>query len=325
MADGTSLRATAQAITPRRWEFITNLPALGITGGNCAFLTTPSLFTIPSGTSSQQPFLVAIKDVYDQQLTFGYNSNVQLVTITDAVGKITTLTYNTAGLVEKVTDPFGRNALFEYDANRNLIKITDIGGYSSQLTYDANVYVTSLEKGGDRWQVYIEPNGQVVFYYYPPPGGPMWENYRITITHPKGEKEEYFYSGDTFKGWYVSPNNYVQYVDQSTNNGSSNIPKTIYYFTNYSGRKGAIRSVDYPNNSDVAYTYDQAGNVTRLTNADNKYYDLTYNSMGRVTSIKDPKGNTTDYVYAANGIDLLSARDGRGSVRSNTTANTVLN
>lgn len=272
------------------------------------------IYDIPAGTNSQQPFLVAIKDAYDQQLTFGYNSNVQLTTITDAVGKVTTLTYNATGLVEKVTDPFSRNALFEYDGNRNLTKITDMGGYSSQLSYDANVYVTSIQKGDDRWQIYIEPNGQTVYYYYPPPGASMWENYRITITHPNGEKEEYFYSGDTLKGWHVSPNNYIQYVDANINNGAGNVPKTLYYFSNYSALKGAINRIDYPDGGDVIYSYDQAGNVTELTDADNKYQEFTYNSMGRVTSAKAPKGNTTRYVYAANGVDLLSVQDDRGAI-----------
>ncbi len=274
---------------------------------------TVFVYDIPSGTSSQQPFLVALKDAYGQGISFSYNSSVQLTTITDAVGQVSTLTYNANGLVEKVTDPFGREALFTYDANDNLTQITDMGGYWSRMTYDADVYVTSIEKADGLWQVWVEPADSSSAGYYNPPGTPMWANYRITVTNPDGGKEEYFYDGYHRKGWYVSPNDYVEYVDSSISNGASSTPKTKYAYSTYSGSKGKVSRITYPGQGSVSYSFDSNGNTTRTTDANNKYFAYTYNALGYPTSITDPKGNVTQFVYAANNVDLLSIQDGRGA------------
>jgi YD repeat-containing protein len=101
-------------------------------------------YQIPTGTSSQQPFLTALRDAYGQTLTFGYDANVNLTAITDAQGKVFTLSYSASGLVTNVADPFGRNASFQYDANKNLTKIADMGGYWSTLSYNTNVFVTTI-------------------------------------------------------------------------------------------------------------------------------------------------------------------------------------
>ncbi len=109
-----------------------------------AFLNgTVYVYDIPQGTASLQPFLVEIKDVYGQKLSFGYNSNVLLETITDALGKVTTLIDNNSdGLIDQIDDPFGRSAYFQYDLNGNLTRITDMGGYWTDLGYNTDVYLT---------------------------------------------------------------------------------------------------------------------------------------------------------------------------------------
>ncbi|RLB99630.1 MAG: hypothetical protein DRI57_33310, partial [Deltaproteobacteria bacterium] len=237
---------------------------------------TVYIYDIPAGTDSLQPFLVEIKDVHGQKLTFGYNADVQLTTITDALGRNTTLTYNTDGLVTKVTDPFGRSASFEYDENRNLRKITDMGGYWSGFDYDEDVYLTKLENDRGRWKFYIEPADGIVenSNNYPPPGDAMWENYRITITHPEGETEEYFYYGgfDTYGegySWYVSPKNYISWQSQEVNNFRMDTPKTRYFLTQTdSGQRGEIRKVLYPGGRYVEYGYDtDTGSRISVTNS----------------------------------------------------------
>lgn len=197
------------------------------------------VYNIPAGTTSLQPFLVEIRDPYDKKITFGYNANVRLKTITDALGRMTTLTYNNQGLVTKITDPFMRTALFNYDADRNLIKITDMGGHASSLSYDGDVYLTRIVNEKGQWDFYIEPSDNVQAYAndYPPPGANMWESYRITITNPLGENEEYFYHGGCGSAigisscgysWYVSPKHYVYPNLSGSVNNFKSAPKTVY-------------------------------------------------------------------------------------------------
>lgn len=274
------------------------------------------IYDLPAGTGSMQPFLVELGDAHGQKLTFGYNAAVQLTTITDAQGQVTRFAYNATGLVETVTDPFGRTAGFQYDANRNLTQITDMGGYWSRLSYDANVYLTSIEKADGLWRFLVEPaGGYNSSDPYPPPGSAMWENYRITITDPAGKSSEWHYNGYSSYSWYVSPRHYVPWQSNQVNNYASNPPKTLFYPDRYSGAKGQIGRIVYPGQGQESYQYDSRGNVTQVTRPDGGIYQYAYNEKGKVTSITDPQGAVTTLVYAANGVDLLSVTDGRGTIR----------
>jgi YD repeat-containing protein len=178
------------------------------------------VYSIPGGTTSQQPFLTAIRDAYGNTLSLAYNSNIQLTIITTASGDVFTLGYNSSGLVTNVADAFGRNATFQYDTNKNLIQITDMGGYWSSFTYDTNVFLTGITDARGTWNVKTQPadgipNGSNP---YPQPGTAMWQNYRVTITNPLGQSEEYQYNGYSHYSWYVSPHDYVPYSSPSLNN-----------------------------------------------------------------------------------------------------------
>ncbi|HDH04974.1 MAG TPA: hypothetical protein ENH01_04575 [Nitrospirae bacterium] len=278
---------------------------------------TVYIYNIPAGTSSLQPFLVEISDAYGQSLNFTYNTNVQLTTITDATGKTTTLYYNTDGLIYQVTDPFGRSASFEYDANRNLTKITDMGGYWAGFDYDSDIYLTKIENDRGIWEFYTEPADGIynLSNDYPAPGDAMWEDYRITVRNPLGGKEEYHYTGNLFFGWYVSPRDYMDYVNFNNNNFRSNVPKIRYDYTpTYSGQRGEIGKITYPEGGYIQYGYDSNGNRTSVTDSHWHATSYTYNNMGRVTTITDAKGNVTTMTYAANGVDLLEIQNGLGTI-----------
>lgn len=273
------------------------------------------IYDIPANTNSQQPFLTEIRDVHGQKLTFGYDQNARMTSITAATGEIFTLSYNQNNRVTKVSDPFGREAKFEYDTQGNLTKITDMAGYSSVFTYDQNAYVTSITNGGGQWLVHTEPadgidNGMVI---YSPPGDLMWENYRITITRPDGKKEEYYYDGYHRDGWYVSPENYVEY-DESKNNYSSSVKKNKYDYTFYNGSRGKISYITTPEGRGNAYSYDSNGNITTTTNSQGKNYQYTFNPSGRITSVISPEGQTVQMLYGANGVDVTSINDGLGNI-----------
>jgi len=251
----------------------------------------------PAGT-----FLTGIRDVYNQQLIFGY-SNDRISTITDSLNKVTTLTDgNSDGLIDQIDDPFGRSAFFEY-TNGNLTKITDMGGYWSQFTYDADSFLQSMTNERGTWSFQTEfPDG---IYNnadpYPKPGQPMWENYRITITDPLGNKEEYHYYG--MHTWHVAPKDYVPYTDPVTNNYKS-AKKTIYYIDR-GVPEGRIGKVLTPEGVSVKYEYDPAtGQPSTITDAHDHKEQYTYNSFGLATSKTDAKNNLTTFEYYPNNIDV---------------------
>jgi RHS repeat-associated protein len=280
------------------------------------------VYNIPAGTASLQPFLVEIRDRQGQKLTVTYDSNVRLTTINDALGRATTLTYNAQGLVTQVTDPFSRSAAFEYDADRNLTKITDMGGYWSTISYDADAYITSIENQKGKWLFYIEPADGVVAYSddYAPPGEHMWQSYRITMTNPFGDKEEYFYHGgcgnavginDCGYSWYVSPKHYVPYASGSVNNFRS-ARKTIFHNTLISGN-GEISKIEDPEGTSISFGYDYSnGNRTSITDANGNITSITYDTRGNITNITDPLSNSVQLNYDSND-NLTSLIDPAGN------------
>jgi RHS repeat-associated protein len=286
---------------------------------------TVFVYKLPPGTTSQQPFLVEIRNVYGQKLRMGYDSKVRLTTITDAQGLITTLTYNDNDLVTMVKDPFSRTATFIYDSQRNLRKITDMGGYWTSFTYDADVYLTTLTDARGTWRFATEPadgipNGIPGYpdgNPYPAPGATMYENYRITATNPLGKKSEYYFCGDNAWGWYVNFREYKPYV--SLEDSNYNVPRRIHHFNHYGPLRGEISSIYYPegypsNGLSHSFGYDSAGNCTQIYDG-SAFYDFTYNDQGNITSKSLPIYYDKIYLaYAANGVDLVEVKDPLGTV-----------
>jgi RHS repeat-associated protein len=148
----------------------------------------------------------------------------------------------------------------------------------------------------------------------------MWESYRISITNPLDEKEEYFYhagSGELIGiqeyaySWYVSPGDYVSYVNGLVNNLRS-APKTLYFLTTlyHNGNNGEIKRITYPEGGYIEYmNYDSSTGKPRTINEfhgsgviHSSYY--TYNTNGRITSFTDAKGNIFTFNYYPDDIDI---------------------
>ncbi len=275
-------------------------------------------YAIPAGTFSLQPFLVAVRDRHGLALRFEYDASGRLARILDAQGGVTTLVYAPEGLLTQVSDPFGRTAFFTYDVNGNLTRITDMGGYWAQFSYDSNSYLTSLDTAAGRWLFRVEPADGIEndFNAYPAPGGTMWEDYRVTVTNPLGGRDEYYYNGYSSYSWYVAPRNYVDYVDNTTNNFSDNVAKTTYEYsaifrngTYVSGEVGGVIS----DSGLVSMLYDNNANIILENRMGAPEVAYTYNDNGSVTSVSDVFGTKT-FTYSANGVDPVRIDGPAGSV-----------
>ncbi len=259
--------------------------------------------------------LSEIVDIHGNGLTLGYTDD-DLTIITDALGQATTLQYNADGLVERVADPFGQEALFGYDAERNLISLTDMVGFTTTVEYDANSLITALVNEGGRTEFYLEPaTGANSWTQYPAPGTEMGKSARLTITHPDGNKEEYYYNGVNGILWHVAPGDYRE-PTEAVNNFSAEVPKTIYTYANtVEGTRSKIASITYPNGEKQIYTYDGiTGRRASVADAAGNVTSTTYNAKGQIATRTGPSGIETRYIYAANQIDLIRIEDDLGSV-----------
>ena len=273
------------------------------------------IFNTQSATDPQKTHLTQMQDAYGQGLTLTYSSG-QLTSVTDASARSITFTYDANGLITRADGPFGRHPAFVYDVDRNLTSITDMGGFATTLDYDDDAYIAGLTDNRGRTDFYIEPSDDVTTKArYPAPGDPMQAHHRITVTYPDGKKAEYYYYGKFGYGWYVSPKDYVEYVDVNTNNYIS-APKTLYYYANTAkGLREEIASINYPEGKFVGYTYDYDTGL-RLSQTDSKgnTTSYAYNALGRITSITDPKGSVTTLAYAPNNYDVTTISNGLGSI-----------
>ncbi len=261
-------------------------------------------------------YVTEIRDAHGQSLSLSY-SNDRLATITDAQTRATTLQYNAAGLVEQIQDPFGRAASFTYDADRNLASITDMGGYGTNLEYDAvSGLLTALVNNGGRTEFYTEPADRLgLIQDYPEPGSYMSDSHRITVTLADGSREEYYYNGNGGYGWYVAPEQYVEYYGPEKNN-FFDAEKTIYQFTSTSKGYGeAISSISGPTGEKKILSIDYiSGRITSVSDAAGNTTRYTYNDNGKVLTKTTPGDRVITYAYDANNIDLLTITTGLGTI-----------
>jgi len=276
--------------------------------------------------------ITSITDRWGNSLSFEHDG-LRPTGITDAEGRVTTISYNSQGLIERIEDPFGRFATFEYDADLFLTRITDMNGYWTELEYDTLAagtdnpirVITKIRNMRGETSFYHElnrlrvinnlPPGGVPFY--PAPGSNIYLNKRVTVTHPDGGKEEFYYCGRLGYGWHVSAEHYMDYIDDENNNYAGNVPKTLYYYANTSkgAREQLSRVVGPDGRIKVSYSYDYDTQL-KLSESDGlqntTYY--TYNDKGRILTVKDPAKRVTTYGYAQNGLDVASISSALGTI-----------
>lgn len=275
-------------------------------------------YDIPAGIGAQQPFLVEQAEPDGSALRFDYtevDGAVQLAVITDASGGVTEFDYDESGHVTAVTDPTGRTATFDYDADDNLVHVGAVGGVDTDMAYDSELNVSGFDHDGgkSRWDFAIEPataqsNGSNV---YAPPGEGMWQNYRITATSPEGHKREYYYDGFHRTGWYISPEDYVEYVDANTNNYKS-ARRTEYSYSFVAGSRGVLASRTSPEGVRTRFEHDANGNLQTRIDGNGHSQGFEYNALGRVTGWTDVDGEVTSFTYADNGVDMLEVSNALG-------------
>lgn len=266
-------------------------------------------YGVPVGMGGTSSLLLSIEDRFHNFITINHDANGAITSVVDPLNQAMTFFYNAQGMVSRIDDSAGRSATFNYDTTNNLIGQVDMGGTVYGYAYDTNIYLTALIKPSGTTSFYVEPadgiaNGSAA---YPAFGTAMWESYRITITDPLGQKEEYHYDGASSYSWYRDK---LQYQSPVT---ALNAPKTRYDFTLVAGR-GKISTTTYADGAKVVdsnFTSQQQPQT--ITDANGNAERFTYNSMGRVLTRSNALGIVTRFLYAANNIDLLEVHQTSGN------------
>ncbi|RDU23406.1 PKD domain-containing protein, partial [Anaerosacchariphilus polymeriproducens] len=204
-----------------------------------------------------------------------------VIKITNHVGDTTTIMTDEKGRVVKSIDPLGAECVYTYDRNGNrtgerqpdgtkVIKQYDEDGNMTVMYDTASnaTYMTYDEKGNlisTKNQV-----GETTSYQYDE------NNNMISLTAPSGTTTTYEY------------NSYGLVVAETT----AGLGTKRY---SYSG--GLLTSTtDYNGNISIC-SYDGAGNLKKVVDAENGVIEYSYDAIGRVLSINYPEQGFTGYEY----------------------------
>ena len=266
-----------------------------------------------------------------QTTTFSYDPNSNLISSTNAKGKTTQFTYDGLDLLKSQTDPLGSVTSYDYDVLRRLAMRIDANGNSTQYGYDALDRLTSvtdalngvtayqydplgnlttqIDANGHQTNFDVDVLGRVVgetnalgkvwHYEYDPVGNLIKrtdangiatnytfdkDNLLADIAYPSGP-------GTTFT--YDQNNNLIGMVDSS---GTSAFTYDPLNRLTQAGHKTGLLAGKMLN-----YSYDPAGNRTKIIYPDGKKIKYAYNANDWLISTTVPAG-TTSYTYDPVGL-----------------------
>jgi RHS repeat-associated protein len=145
-----------------------------------------------TNTALQQR-LEQMVDKYGNPLTLQYDNALhRLTNIVDAVSRRFRLNYNAQGYITNITDSLNRAAVFTYSSDGDLSSLTDMGGLTTSIQYDENHWPTNiLYPSGNAWSVQYQTDN--IYYGYTAP-------FRMVVTDPLGQNDEYFYQAFDYMG-----------------------------------------------------------------------------------------------------------------------------
>ena len=261
-------------------------------------ITDPNGNTVKLTWDNGQPLQITqITDPVNRSLNLTYDGSNRITSITDPIGRRVEYTYDGQGNLASVKNAGGFTTKYEYDSNHNLKTITNARGIKvSQFTYDANNRVTQIQ----------QPDGGVISISYvllnpdAPETSPVSS---ATVTDPMQNQSVHRFDPTGLVTDMTDPVGQIRNIERD--DGRNNRVK------GFKGN-GFCKICPTAALGDLAYSLDEAGNITTTTDALGNATALTYeSSFNKVTSVTDPLQDTTQFTYDSSG-NLLSSTDPNG-------------
>ena len=275
--------------------------------GNLTSATNP-MEQVQNFTYDSMNRLTSETDLAGKATSYTYNLNGQLTSVKDRNNAVTSYTYDANGNITSITDPESRKISYTYDLLDRITKVTEGETQTAQYEYDS---VGNLTK-------YIDGNNKATTYTYNQLGE------MTSITDPLGKVKEFSYNVNAMLETVTNPDgstvNYDydvldELIGKSYDNEED--PQALYGYDadgnrismdDVAGRAGyeydevgRITAVNLSNGKKILYSYDEYGNISKLTYPDNTTVQYTYNELDQLTQIKDRQGKITKYDRDANG------------------------
>jgi RHS repeat-associated protein len=268
------------------------------------------------------------------QIVTGYEYDVlgRVTKVTNPNGHATTTGYDAAGNPVSKANALLQASSYEYDKDGRVTRVTDPDGHVTDTSYDAMGRVTAVSTAAGTQQQYsYDGDGRVTqfsdalgrntLYTYHPVHGRLWkvEDALHNIT-----RAEYDLAGNVTEIWGPGKDTAGNYVrtqfneyDALNRRVRSTDANGRVWLTSYDAR-GNVSSRTAPGGLVTSYTYDAANQLLQLTLPDQVItytYDAngnrltmadatgttrySYDTLNRLTQLKDPKKQTVKYTYDA--------------------------
>lgn len=275
--------------------------------GNVLSATNP-MNQVQNYTYDAMNRLTSETDLAGKATSYTYDLNGQLISVKDKNNAVTSYTYDANGNVTSITDPESRKISYTYDLLDRITNVTEGETKTASYEYDS---VGNLTK-------YVDGNGKATTYTYNKLGE------MTSITDPLGKVKEFSYNVNAMLDTVTNPDgstvNYDydvldELISKSYDNEED--PQALYGYDMDGNRIsmddvagttayeydeiGRITAVNLSNGKKILYSYDEYGNISKLTYPDNTTVQYTYNELDQLTQIKDRQGKITKYERDANG------------------------
>jgi len=311
--------------TERHYEFDTEGRVIRQTGKNDG---NPRQFAYGEDGSTQ------VTDALGNTITVYYNRRGQPSEVVDERGYITTYVYDSAYRLIESTDPLGHAVHYVYDHLGNLTRIVDAAGGVISMEYESTLhkptsFVDTLGRemgfqydvNGNLLEVTF-PDGTSNHYTYNPSG---LKTHRVdragqTMTYNYNSMglltSEQFPDGKTCSfeydsvGLLTAADNHQDCRIEYSYNTSDNVVQCVY-FVQGSARTfdyqytpaGFLKNVRYPDETSLAYSYDDAGRMTEIVDVAREVplVQYFYDDAGRRVRKEMGNGTFSTYQYDAAG------------------------
>lgn len=214
--------------------------------------------------------------------TIGYDAMDNITSLTDQNGNVTTYTYDNLNRRQRMTFPDASYKEFGYDANSNVISIRQTDGSVISYTYDSLNRITSRTL----------PGGEVYSFTYDKLNRVLTATNNIgtvTFTYDKLNR----ITSETFDGRTTSYQYNVAGRKQTTI-----YPDSTVVVKEYDSRNRLLRILK-DSVLVVAYTYNNANQLTQKHFSNNINSTLQYDFANRLSSINTANGSlqNTQFLY----------------------------
>ncbi len=230
--------------------------------------------------------ITAITDENGNTRTFAYDANGNVTSIGDPETNLSISGYDLMDRLTTITDRRNKTTHIGYDVMSRVDSITTPAGVSFNFVYDRLNRLTQMTNAGKSWQFGYNREGELTSIKSPLNRTITVEHNRtgdVTgITNALNQKTRYEYDAMRRQTKSIDP------LGRTIANTYDNLGRLIGTALNDATNHRALTA---------AFTRDDNGKLTSLTDANGEIWNFSYTAMRRLQSITDPLSHTWTYAY----------------------------